>query len=72
MLLHVNTVKDSGRIQSKLEGGAVGNGGAEIFSKIGDESAHIQQFEVHFRNKQNNFEVILVANLLIGLRNFFI
>ena len=27
-----------GRIQCKLEGGAVGSGGAEKFSKIGDES----------------------------------
>ena len=51
-----------GRIQSKPEGGAVGNRGADKFSKIGDESTHIQQFEVHFRNKQHSFEVILVTN----------
>ena len=29
---------NQGRIQSKLEGGAVSNGGAEKLSKIGDES----------------------------------
>ena len=32
------SMRKQGRIQRKLEGGAVGSGGAEKFSKIGDES----------------------------------
>ena len=38
----------------------VGNGGAEKFLKVDDNSTlYIQQFQIHFQNKQQNFEVIL-------------
>ena len=51
-----------GRIQRKFEGGAVGSGGAEKFSKLMTRVRYIQQFQIHFRNKQHKFQVILEAN----------
>ena len=56
-------VHSQGRIQSKIEGGAVGSGSAEKFSKIGDESTlYTTISDPFFQNKQHNFEVILEAN----------
>ena len=43
-----------GRIESKLEGGSVGSGG-QLMTRV----RCIQQFQIHFPNKQQNFEVIV-------------
>ena len=47
--------RSQGRIQSKFEGGAVGSGGAENFSKIGNESTLYRTISDPFSDKQHNF-----------------